>query len=161
MRSVFSMHGRKVASYVFALNGDNDPGDPVWRQDVKKGVRFEHVSIYLQCLFTSLLCVGSLNRHWYFVYLCPTGMMTSVWRQDVKKRVRYIYVYIYIYIYIYIYVSTIYIPFLVARCRKRGATNEYIFQKRLYPVAARCQKDGTICIYMYIYINVEYTYVKW
>ena len=38
MRSVFAMHGRKVSSYVFALNGDNDPGDPKWRQDVKAGV---------------------------------------------------------------------------------------------------------------------------
>ena len=38
MRSVFGMHGRKVASYVFALNGDNDPGDPIWRKQVKAAV---------------------------------------------------------------------------------------------------------------------------
>ena len=38
MRSVFGMHGRKVVSSVFALNGDNDPGDPRWRQEVKERV---------------------------------------------------------------------------------------------------------------------------
>jgi len=47
MRSVFLMQGDRIETWVFPLNGDNDPGDPVWREQIRKGVgpkRFVEIS---------------------------------------------------------------------------------------------------------------------
>ena len=41
MFSYDNVHG-KVSSYVFALNGDSDPGDPIWRRQVKAAVGETH-----------------------------------------------------------------------------------------------------------------------